>query len=166
MLPVLFRSRDVDSADLSGDSGGCAMNSEDWRNIDRVALKNRADAGDALAMYNLGVIAYYERDADTAIHWFREAANRGSTDAMYNLGVVLSGQGRSEEAEPWHIKAAEAGNPQAMWNLALMYGLHDRPDLAAYWRERAEATGHGPDDDNTGIPDDVRRSFEERGLPE
>ena len=142
------------------------MGSEDWRNLDRVELQKRADAGDVIAMYNRGVIAYYEQDAATALHWFHEAASRGSTDAMYNLGVVLSGLGRKAEAEPWHMAAAAAGNPQAMWNLAMFYNLQDRPDVGRYWRERAEATGHGPDGYDTGLPEDVRRSFGERGLPE
>lgn len=74
-LPVLFRSREVDSADLSGDGG---MSSEDWRDIDRVGLRKRADAGDAVAMYNLGVIAYYERDAARER---TEATGHGSEDS-------------------------------------------------------------------------------------
>jgi TPR repeat protein len=61
--------------------------SGDWRDVDRVALRASADAGESWAMHNLGVVAYYERDATTAIRWLLEAARRGHTESMYNLGL-------------------------------------------------------------------------------
>ena len=138
---------------------------EDWRDVDRVALKASADAGESWAMHNLGMIAYYERDATTAIRWLLEAARHGSTEAMYNLGVVFSGLGRPDEAEPWHIAAASAGDPRAMMNLAMFYNLQGRADVATYWRQKAEATGYRPDSDNTDLPTDVVASFADKGLP-
>jgi uncharacterized protein len=142
------------------------MSGTDWRDVDRVALRRRAEAGETAAMYDLGVIAYYERDAETAIRWFREAASRGDTESMYNLAVVLSGLGRAAEAEPWHIAAAMTGDGRAMSNLAVFYNLQDRPDSARYWYEKSQAAGYSPnDEDNTGLPNDVRSSFGEKGLP-
>ena len=142
------------------------MSSTDWRDVDRAAMRRQADAGDLTAMYNLGVIAYYERDAETAMRWFKDAASRGDIESMYNLGVVLSGLGRKAEAERWHLAAANAGHPGAMFNLALFYNLQGRPDQARHWREKSEAAGYRPDDDNnTGLPDDVRSSFMDKGLP-
>jgi TPR repeat protein len=144
---------------------GRMMSGTDWRDVDQVALRRRAEAGEAAAMHNLGIIAYYERDAEAAIGWFREAASRGDIESMYNLGVVLSGLGRAAEAEPWHIAAAMAGDGRAMSNLAVFYNLQRRLDSARYWYEKSEAAGYSPDDDNTGLPDDVRSSFMDKGRP-
>ena len=54
--------------------------------------KSKAEAGDALAQYNIGVM-YYEgkgvaRDFKEAIGWTLKAANQGHKGAQNNLGVI------------------------------------------------------------------------------
>jgi TPR repeat protein len=53
-------------------------------------LRARAEAGDATAQYNLGVMytdgeGLLQDDAE-AMRWYRLAANNGSAEAMYSLG--------------------------------------------------------------------------------
>ena len=78
------------------------------------ALHAQANAGDAIAQYNLGV-AYdngqsVPQDYVEAVAWYRKAADQGDPDAQYNLGVMHdTGQGVPQdyvEAHKWHNLAA------------------------------------------------------------
>jgi hypothetical protein len=54
-------------------------------------LTKRAEGGDAIAHYNLGVEFAsgqgVPRDYTEAVEWYRKAAGQGVRDAQYNLGV-------------------------------------------------------------------------------
>lgn len=55
-----------------------------------------ADAGDADAMCNLGVLLIErggDRDLVQAEQWYRRAADAGHATAMYNLGLLLQQRG-------------------------------------------------------------------------
>ncbi|MBO4312792.1 MAG: SEL1-like repeat protein, partial [Desulfovibrio sp.] len=108
-----------------------------------------ADAGDARAMHNLGVLydqgLGVEPDAGRALHWFAESAKAGDPSGMTNYARMLD-LGRGIEANPgeaarWYDKAARLGQPVAQYNLGLMYeqgrGVPADKKAAAAWYARA-----------------------------
>jgi TPR repeat protein len=93
----------------------------EWRSL--------AEAGDASAQYNLGVIYDFgkgvpEDDAESA-KWFRLAAEQGDAKAQFNLGLMYAnGEGVPKddaEAVKWYRLAAEQGDARAQVHLGLMY---------------------------------------------
>ena len=81
-------------------------------------LKAKAEKGDAIAQYNLGV-CYRDgqgvaKDAVEAVKWYLKAANQGLAIAQVNLALMYDdGQGvetNYTEAAKWSRKAAEQGN--------------------------------------------------------
>jgi len=77
-----------------------------------------ADAGDALAALNLGVLPGH---SDEAVHWLRRAAEAGVTEAYPRLGDRLSDQDLDEEALRWYVRGAEAGDKASMYAAACWY---------------------------------------------
>ena len=112
-----------------------------------------AEAGDADAQYNLGIMYDNGRgvpqDDAEAVKWFRIAAEAGYVDAQYNLGVMYdNGEGVLQddaEAVKWYRLAAEAGYPRAQNNLGFMYekgeGVLQDDRLAYMWYNIAAAQG-------------------------
>ena len=101
-----------------------------WQELAKIFRQN-AEAGNASAMFNLGVMyAKGEgvvQDHREAVQWYRKAAEAGDAEAMFYLGVrYFEGQGVVQdhrEAVQWFRKAAEAGNASAMNNLGAMYRM-------------------------------------------
>jgi TPR repeat protein len=85
---------------------------------DFTITKSQAEAGDASAQFNLGLI-YYEglnvpKDTGEAIKWYRKAADQGIVSALFNLGEIYRlGKGDRAEALKWYRKAADQGNMYA-----------------------------------------------------
>jgi TPR repeat protein len=89
-------------------------------------LQKAADAGDAVALNNLGVL--YEKGLGVAQNyaqarqWFQKAAEAGNYHAMENLGHLYEkGLGVAQDypqARRWFQKAADAGNAGARQALA------------------------------------------------
>ena len=88
-----------------------------------------ANAGDAMAQYNLGVVyddghGVPEDDVE-AVKWYRLAAEQGVADAQYNLGLMYyNGTGVPQdyaEAVKWFRLAAEQGIANAQNSLGSMY---------------------------------------------
>ncbi|GGR75602.1 hypothetical protein GCM10010169_19600 [Micromonospora fulviviridis] len=77
-----------------------------------------AEAGDALAAFNLGVLA---GGSDEAVHWLRQAAEAGVTEAYPRLGDRLSERDVDEEALRWYVHGAEAGDKGSMFAAACWY---------------------------------------------
>ena len=83
--------------------------------------RKAAEAGNALAMYNLGWMYEYGRgvpqDEKQVVEWYRKAAEAGNVAAMYNLGwMYAKGRGvpqDEKQAVEWLHKAAQAGHPLA-----------------------------------------------------
>jgi TPR repeat protein len=74
-----------------------------------------------LAQNNLGSI-YGEgrgvtRDYQTAIEWYRKAANQGNAEAQYNLGSVYKTLQDNIHAHMWWNIAASKGYKEAASNL-------------------------------------------------
>ena len=112
-------------------------------------LRARAEAGDASAQYNLGLMHAEGRgvpqDAATAVIWYRKAAEQGDAGAQYHLGLMYAeGRGVPQDAaaaSAWfHTIDAEQINFLAQHKLGRMYagGLGVAQDFteAAVWFRR------------------------------
>ena len=112
-------------------------------------LKAKAEAGDALAQYDLGV-SYRDgdgipKDEVKAAEWFRKAADQGLVTAQFNLAVLYDhGQGVKRDdafAVAWYRKAADKGLVEAQVNLANFYlrgrGVSKDPRQAVAWYRKA-----------------------------
>lgn len=112
------------------------------------ASEQAASAGQAQAMFGLGVMAAARNDHDAARRWYLRAAAAGNTDAMVNLGVLLAVHTQPPDldtARGWYEKAADAGDTDAMFNLGVLFAdLKRPPDLEAArgWYEKALAAGN------------------------
>ncbi len=120
---------------------------------DPVAMLRRdAEAGDAEAMFKLGV-RYFDgdgvsRDAAEAFRWWKRAADAGNVKATFNVGACYAkGEGVSQDwtqAVAWYRQAAEAGDADAMFNLGVCYekgyGVSQDKAQAVAWYRQAEAT--------------------------
>jgi TPR repeat protein len=80
--------------------------------------KAKAEAGDADAQFNLGVMYYQglgvEQDLKEAVKWFQKTANQGNANAQHNLGVMYAnGKGVEQNyvtAYAWESIAATNGD--------------------------------------------------------
>jgi TPR repeat protein len=89
--------------------------------VEEATYRQAAEAGDTVAMDNLGVLLQ-ERRGDTAQaeHWWRRAAEAGNPAAMNNLAVVLKEHGDTSQAERWWRRATQKGDTDAMHNLGVL----------------------------------------------
>jgi predicted small lipoprotein YifL len=93
--------------------------------------KAKAEAGDAKAQYNLGVMYRtgqgVEQDFKEAVNWYRKAADQGDVEAQFTLGLMYdTGEGVEQdfkEAVKWYQNAADQGYADAQYNLGVMYGM-------------------------------------------
>lgn len=119
-------------------------------------FRTRAEAGDAVAQYNLGVLYYdgigTERNYKEALKWFRLAAEQGDADAQNNIGIMYyhgHGVGKNySQAFHWYTLAAEQGHMAAQYNIAIMYeqGIGTEKDRAKakQWFKKAADQGYEP----------------------
>ncbi len=86
-----------------------------WPQPETIAeWRARAEQGDAIAQYNLGVMYTkgegVPQDDGEAVRWFRKAAQQGFSQAQYNLGVMYDdGRGVPQDyvaAHKWYNLAA------------------------------------------------------------
>ena len=108
-----------------------------------------------IAGYELGN-CYYNgscgktRDYQTALAWFRDAANHDNYDAMYMVGrcyALGNGVARNKTtAFEWYSKAAYNGQTDAAYELGLCYkngsGVGKDPEKALDYFEKAADKGH------------------------
>ena len=118
---------------------------------DFAATKKKAEAGDATAQSNLGVIyssgAGVPKNMAEALKWYRLAADQGFAPAQNNLGVRYArGDGVPKdmaEALKWYRKAADQGHAKAQYSLGYMYAngdgvSKDDAEAVKWWRRAAE----------------------------
>ncbi len=117
------------------------------------ALRQAAEAGDADAQYNLGVLYVNgegtPQDFDEAYRWYHLAAEQGHPMAQAVLGgMYFFGRGILKddlEAVRWYRRAAEQGNEVAQGFLGRMYangeGVPQDLVLAHMWYNIAGANG-------------------------
>ncbi|MEU2258442.1 tetratricopeptide repeat protein [Nocardia xishanensis] len=105
-------------------------------------LRQAAEAGDADAKHNLGVLLTERGELAEAETWYRRAADTGHLSAMTNLGVLLKRRGELVGAETWYRRAADTGHLNALHNLGFL--LHERGELAEAetWLRQVADTGH------------------------
>jgi TPR repeat protein len=121
-----------------------------------IYFRKAADAGDATAMFNIGVLYQYGRGVDQdyqqAMAFYRKAADAGNAEAMRNLGFLYaSGCGVTQDyqqAMVWDRKAADAGDTLAMKNIGIMYAsgqgmARDYQQAMAWYRKAADAGDAG-----------------------
>lgn len=123
------------------------------------ALKQRADRGDAKAMYEMADYYFVESRVEPiqksryeaeAIRYYRAASELGYPPAQSKLGYLYStGQGvikDMQQAIKWYLQAAQGGDTLAQYNLGQIYrtGLGVERDYraAARWYGRAAESGN------------------------
>ncbi|MFE1882681.1 hypothetical protein [Streptomyces diastatochromogenes] len=79
----------------------------------RTAFRSAAKAGDATAMYRLGLLEEDRGLQEEAEDLFRRAAEAGVAEAAGHLGRLLAERGEGKQAEPFLERAAEAGDGRA-----------------------------------------------------
>jgi hypothetical protein len=92
-------------------------------------LRESAEAGDAVAMVDLGVLygrgQGVEQSFVEEMHWYRAAADKGNDVAMLYLGhMYRQGHGVQQDypqALNWYRKSAEKGNASALAMVGEMY---------------------------------------------
>lgn len=113
------------------------------------SLRAKAEAGDTNAQFALGEAYRAGRgvteDPETAIMWYRRAANQGHIRASEELGFALFAKGDRREAMPYVEKAAARGDARAFYVLGTAhfngdYTTRDWP-LAYALTLRAASTG-------------------------
>jgi len=121
--------------------------------ISLTALRQRAEAGDSAAQFELGNRYLYgmdtEQDNFAAASWFRQAAEQGNHNAQYNLGVMaLNGIGviaDFNEALEWFHLAAGNADTTAQYTLGVIYangrGIPQDLTQAHMWFTVAAAGG-------------------------
>ena len=120
----------------------------------------KAEKGDAVGQYNLGVCYYYGKgvpqDYDEAVKWFRKATEQNVPKAQSNLGVCYAnGQGVAKdavEAAKWYRKAAEQNDAVGQYNLGACcfsgQGVSQDYVEAYKWFNLAAAQGISPAKDS------------------
>jgi TPR repeat protein len=119
------------------------------------ALRARAEAGDAVAQFDVGFSYGTGRgvpeDHAEAVRRYRLAADQGFAEALYNLGVMYAnGLGVPEddaEAVRWYRLAADQGHASGQNILGVMYvdgrGVTQDYVLAHMWFNLAAAGSNG-----------------------
>lgn len=133
---------------------------EEWFHRALPGLKQKADAGDADAAFDLydcfheGLGA--EKSDTQALHWLQLAAEQGKPEAMFDLALEYREGGLVEKNEDlfmyWLRKAAEADERDAQYLLAACYehgnGVPQDLNLAREWYDRAaEGKDSGMEED-------------------
>lgn len=119
------------------------FNSEAFR-LFQIAAKNR----NPYAMNYLGRM--YQRvynNIDSAMFWYKNAADSGNALAMTNIGAIyINGYGKvkkdSNLAIMWFTRAADSGNDVGMYNMGVEYRKGKNYKKAEEWFLRAEAVGY------------------------
>lgn len=129
----------------------------------RAAFEKLAQAGDAKAQYNLGVMTRegkggLKSDAD-AFGWFRKSADQGKAAAAFMVGAMYEhGVGITQsidEAVRWYRVAADGGDAAAQVALGQLYmageGVSKDATIAVSWWLKAAEQGDADAQYDLGI---------------
>ncbi len=128
-----------------------------------VALREAADSGNPVAMFEIGNRYDVGRgvDADRAVaaEWYERSAELGFAPAQYRIGSFYEkdiGVDRDiAQAKTWYQLAANQGNASAMHNLAVLHAMGSDGavdnDSAARWFQKAAELGVKDSQYNLGI---------------
>ncbi|MBY9065373.1 peptidoglycan-binding protein [Hyphomonas sp. WL0036] len=124
-----------------------------------VTIESEANAGNAIAQYQLARSQMADGDLDAAVPLLRRAALKGMAPAQYDLGKLYEqGLGVDQdmvEARSLVAKAADAGHVGAMYDLALFMAEGEGGDLdeagAVQWFRKAADHGFLDAQYNLGV---------------
>jgi len=116
-----------------------------------LSVRQKADAGDSGAQYELGLEAEQRQDYRDAFKWFQLAAKQGLNGAQVDLAYLyVTGFGTVkdlEQAVHWYSLAAAQGNPNGEYSLGICYlhgeGIEQNSALARKWISLALSHGDG-----------------------
>ncbi len=132
-------------------------------------LQEKANSGDALAQYELGLRwikkVMNEKNYLKAATWFKLAAVQGLKEAQYSLGVLYdAGVGLEKDENQaflWYHAAASNHHPMAQFNIANFYLERENGkegfESALYWFELASKNGSDEAAHNVSILSSVDR---------
>ncbi|MEU9111036.1 tetratricopeptide repeat protein [Streptomyces sp. NPDC048483] len=112
-----------------------------------LALRPRAEAGDAEAATELADLLAHKRDLPEAIAWYKRAFAAGHAGAGLALGRMLKGMGTRPERLLDHYRPAAENPelaPEATDELGQLYLDMDDKTGAERWLRRAARLGSGP----------------------
>ncbi len=110
-----------------------------------------AEAGNATALNNLGVLAKNSHNLEEAREYFLQAlAKYQASDApgeligmtQYNLGLIAYEDHLKDEALDWWLKAAEKEHQDAIYNLGILYKEFGEFHSARHWLSQATKPGN------------------------
>jgi TPR repeat protein len=112
--------------------------------------KAEAQAGNAEAQHNLGLLLHEQGDFEEAVRWYESAVQLGSLDSLGNLAaMVFAGQGVQQDlprAKELFEQAARRGLDGAQFTLAQLYlkgvAIEADPALAKHWLAKAAEQNH------------------------
>ncbi|WP_186459569.1 tetratricopeptide repeat protein [Saccharopolyspora dendranthemae] len=107
------------------------------------AFLKAAEAGNAHAMYFLGMQFVERGSIPEGEAWYRKAAEAGHPKAMNNLGLLLDSRDETTEAETWYRKSAESNDHEAKTkganNLAvLLLERGEKAESLSWYRKATE----------------------------
>lgn len=115
------------------------------------------DSAQAREALRKGDEASERKDYETAMRWYRQAAENGNAEAQDNVGLFyLMGMGVKKDAAEgarWLRKAAAQGNEVAERNLGVMYlqGMGVPADREEGIRWLRKAAAHGDDESKAAL---------------
>lgn len=126
---------------------GCGKSSlikgnEAFRSGDYVSAESQwrelAEAGDADAQHNLGVLEFYRGDAVAAARWWQQAVAQEFVPSMLALARLELMSGRREAAVSHYLRAARWGNDRAASTLETLGESAPPADLWMAYVKRLE----------------------------
>lgn len=125
---------------------------EEWAHRESAYRDARhlARLGHVKSQYNFAMMAHVRGETETAVHWYRRAAQRKHELAAFNLAsLYMEGDGVPrdfEKAARWMEVSAKAGYAPAQFQMGKLYfhgrGVPEDPAMEAYWYKRAAENGH------------------------
>ena len=151
----------LDTADESSESEGTRplQATKETEKKTSAAEQQAMSKEETEALLKKATNAYKSGEYETAIHIWRDLAEKGDAQAQNNLGVCyVKGDGTGRDiptAVVWFRRAAEQGYAKAMWNLGRIMEQDNGvgPDLAeaARWYRMAAENGHSRAAVNLGL---------------
>ncbi len=111
----------------------------------------KAEAGDAVAEYFVGMVYYQRNEMKEAVHWLELAAEHGNKEANFYIGglyfAAMGVERDYKKAEKYLLKAAEQNNVMAEAMLMTLYsrggdGVPRDTSKALHWADKAAAGGN------------------------
>ncbi len=111
----------------------------------------KAEAGDAVAEYFVGMVYYQRNEMKEAAHWLELAAEHGNKEANFYIGglyfAAMGVERDYKKAEKYLLKATEQNKVMAEAMLMTLYsrggdGVSRDTGKALYWADKAAAGGN------------------------